>query len=126
MSYNKQTWTDGDVITAEKLNHIEDGIDSSEEDILEIRFDNTTKECNYTFEEVLAAHNAGKLLRAFVHDASMGGTLDFTLNDYKIMGMYGTIQSIEFGYIDAVRYYKFTLSSSGNKSLVTGVLSQSS
>ena len=26
MSYTKQTWANGDVITAEKLNHIEDGI----------------------------------------------------------------------------------------------------
>ena len=27
MSYTKQNWNNGDVITAEKLNHIEDGID---------------------------------------------------------------------------------------------------
>lgn len=26
MPYTKQTWTDGEVITAEKLNHIEDGL----------------------------------------------------------------------------------------------------
>lgn len=26
MSYEKQTWADGDIITAEKLNHIEDGV----------------------------------------------------------------------------------------------------
>lgn len=26
MAYEKQTWTNGDLITAEKLNHIEDGI----------------------------------------------------------------------------------------------------
>lgn len=26
MSYEKQTWNDGDIITKEKLNHIEDGI----------------------------------------------------------------------------------------------------
>jgi len=26
MAYEKQTWTNGDVITADKLNHIEDGI----------------------------------------------------------------------------------------------------
>lgn len=31
MSYEKQTWTNGDIITAEKLNHIEDGIGSSNE-----------------------------------------------------------------------------------------------
>lgn len=28
MSYEKQTWTTGEVITAEKLNHMEDGIGS--------------------------------------------------------------------------------------------------
>lgn len=29
MSYEKQTWATGDVISAEKLNHIEDGIESA-------------------------------------------------------------------------------------------------
>ena len=29
MAYEKQTWTTGDVVTAEKLNHIEDGIDGA-------------------------------------------------------------------------------------------------
>lgn len=26
MAYTKQTWADGDVITADKLNHLEDGV----------------------------------------------------------------------------------------------------
>ena len=30
MTYEKQTWTDGEVITKEKLNHIEDGIQNIE------------------------------------------------------------------------------------------------
>ena len=30
MSYSKQTWANGDVITAEKLNHMEDGIDNAD------------------------------------------------------------------------------------------------
>ena len=29
MSYTKQTWASGDVVTAEKLNHMEDGIESA-------------------------------------------------------------------------------------------------
>lgn len=29
MSYTKQTWQTGDTITAEKLNHIEDGVDDA-------------------------------------------------------------------------------------------------
>lgn len=31
MAYSKQTWADGDVITASKLNHMEDGIESAAE-----------------------------------------------------------------------------------------------
>lgn len=30
MAYEKQTWNDGDIITKEKLNHIEDGIENIE------------------------------------------------------------------------------------------------
>ena len=29
MSYEKQTWTTGDTITAEKLNHMENGIENN-------------------------------------------------------------------------------------------------
>lgn len=29
MSYTKQTWTKGDIVSADKLNHIEDGIESA-------------------------------------------------------------------------------------------------
>ena len=29
MSYTKQTWTTGETITADKLNHMEDGIDGA-------------------------------------------------------------------------------------------------
>lgn len=36
MSYEKQTWTNGDVITAEKLNHMEDGIAGAGGGILKI------------------------------------------------------------------------------------------
>ena len=33
MSYEKQTWQNGDVITAAKLNHIENGIDAVDNDV---------------------------------------------------------------------------------------------
>ena len=33
MAYEKQTWATGQVITAEKLNHIEDGIEAVEQEI---------------------------------------------------------------------------------------------
>ena len=30
MAYTKNTWTDGDIVTSEKLNHLEDGIANAE------------------------------------------------------------------------------------------------
>lgn len=38
MSYNKTTWQNGDTITAEKLNNIEDGITSNNAWIIEMTF----------------------------------------------------------------------------------------
>lgn len=56
MSYEKQTWTTGDIITAEKLNHIENGIENSNNSNPLIIFTpgNSTTEvrCNYTTDEV--------------------------------------------------------------------------
>ena len=34
MSYTKQTWQTGEVITADKLNHIEDGVENNNNDII--------------------------------------------------------------------------------------------
>lgn len=36
MAYSKQTWANGDTITADKLNHMEDGIENIGSNILEI------------------------------------------------------------------------------------------
>lgn len=55
MNYTKQTWTNGDVITAEKLNHMEDGIGGSSIEPLTITityYENTgTFTANKTYEE---------------------------------------------------------------------------
>lgn len=58
MAYEKQTWTTGEVITKEKLNHMEDGIANSGGgsevlfvgyDILLNKFDKTWNEINTAF-----------------------------------------------------------------------------
>ena len=36
MSYEKQTWANGDVITAEKLNHVEDGVQNNDPFIINV------------------------------------------------------------------------------------------
>lgn len=60
--YEKQTWASGDVITAEKLNHIEDGV--ADKEVLKITFtgggDNVTTDV--TAAEAEAAWNAGKTI----------------------------------------------------------------
>lgn len=37
MSYTKQTWANGDIITAAKLNHMEDGIVGTEADVADLK-----------------------------------------------------------------------------------------
>ena len=49
MSYEKQTWQTGDTITAEKLNHIEDGIANS---ILVVTVDLDTGISDVTYEDL--------------------------------------------------------------------------
>lgn len=41
MAYDKQTWANGDVITAAKLNHMEDGIEDGNDTDVEIYVDGT-------------------------------------------------------------------------------------
>jgi len=65
MAYTKQTWTCGDEITADKLNHIEDGIENAGggTDTLIIRVDRveeTTTYYDHTWQEVHDALEIGK------------------------------------------------------------------
>lgn len=54
MSYTKQTWQTGDTVTAERLNHMEDGI--AGEGALIIDFDNIA---GYTYEQIHAVLTDG-------------------------------------------------------------------
>lgn len=49
MAYTKQTWNTGDTITAQKLNHMEDGIASSGGVGYDITFNETTNRTNIIF-----------------------------------------------------------------------------
>lgn len=62
MAYVRQTWKTGDIITAEKLNNIEDGIVTNKNFIIKstISYDDGTIVLDKTFEEiVVAAKNNG-------------------------------------------------------------------
>ena len=60
MSYDKQTWQTGEVITAQKLNHIEGGIEEAD-NILFIE-EGTNTVLNKTFKEIQDAFLANKLI----------------------------------------------------------------
>ena len=64
MSYTKQTWNTGDVITAQKLNHMEDGIGGGNPFfIINLTYDEKTSEpsVDKTNAEIWAAWQAGKI-----------------------------------------------------------------
>lgn len=70
MAYEKQTWVNGDTITQEKLNHMEDGIaeangKSTSANILIVTFTidgSRTFYCDKTYEEILNAINNGDIV----------------------------------------------------------------
>jgi len=73
MSYEKQTWNNGDIISAEKLNHIEDGIESSGTGSGNVFIVNCTNDKDHTeyvldktWEQIHEAMNSG--LAVFIFD----------------------------------------------------------
>lgn len=67
MAYEKQTWTTGDVITQEKLNHMEDGIAGASGgggvfviNVSDIDLSNYTAVVDKTYAEAFAAFNDGQ------------------------------------------------------------------
>ena len=71
--YTPNEWATGDVITADKLNHMEEGIEASSSDefipIFTIKYEITgtpTATCDKTYEEVLAAVIANNCFRGKV------------------------------------------------------------
>ena len=69
MAYEKQTWVKGDKITAEKLNHLEDGVSSLSEEIANLQtsglttaqvnaLDGMFKACAFIKDDISAEYNA--------------------------------------------------------------------
>lgn len=52
MSYEKQTWKTGDIITSEGLNHIEEGIDHNSFYFVNIIEENNVRRLDKTFAEI--------------------------------------------------------------------------
>lgn len=80
MAYEKQTWTNGDLITAEKLNHIEDGITQGGaltviETVTEDSHGNEVRTLDKTYNEIASADTV-----RIRYDNPRGLTLFYTIN----------------------------------------------
>lgn len=89
MAYEKQTWATGDVITEEKLNHMEDGIASGGVMIVNNNYDeNTSKSTlNKTWKEIKDAYING--VKILIHSVPAG--LSARESYETVIGVYETI-----------------------------------
>lgn len=58
MSYEKQTWQTGDVVTSAKLNHMEDGI-AAGGDVFVVHYDGGTSTSDKSLSEIMSAISDG-------------------------------------------------------------------
>jgi len=96
MSYTKQTWATNDIITAEKLNHMEDGIDSAASGgggPLAIRvstdFDTGIMSLNKTWNEIRAAFPNCYIEMMGIDPATGEYTEDYDY--YSVMSVYDNL-----------------------------------
>lgn len=95
MAYEKQTWTTGEVITQEKLNHMEDGIANAGVGIMVVHFSGVPNSTSITADktrgEIIQAFDAGMVVIGFyaIEEADVyyadfvkcqTGGLSFTIN----------------------------------------------
>lgn len=116
MAYTKQTWVTGDVVTAEKLNHIENGIFNTA-GVLYIPVTVTetstpggetstfTFSSDYSYDDITEAVAAGKfpIVTTEVNRNGVSGTLYLTLvqsfaETEVLYGAFGFMDSIRSGY----------------------------
>lgn len=110
MSYTPTIWASDDVITASKMNKIEQGIVDSKRSVFIVNFNYDDSLENYvtdkTFGEICAALMSGKLviLKAIISDSE---TSNYTEHTDLLTG-YGTIYS-EGVYIGTIGFFGFDL-----------------
>lgn len=126
MSYEKQTWQSGDIVTSAKLNHMEDGIAGGGSGALVV---NVTVEqegpdtfevtsVSKTAEEIYSAASSGNAVFAYISyslDSTVtvlplmsfvGGENEYTVHFWSIDGS-GTYRGLEIG--DSAYYEEFSI-----------------
>lgn len=85
MSYEKQTWVTGETITAEKLNHMEDGISAG---AMVLHYDSEEGHFDKTFNEVRQAIENG-ILPTFLKEDGIVVFYNFINYDVDRFNVYG-------------------------------------
>ncbi len=118
MSYTKQTWANGDVITADKLNHIEDGLADNSTELVVHAINHPEDEVTVldkTFGEIRTAVNNGrmvKIVRNVSDEEYTGVTVGYLVSmNYEIYsnGVNGSIYAGEANYSASVVDAPYTL-----------------
>ena len=91
MSYTKQNWADGDLITAAKLNHIEEGIGDA-------AFNDFSCSLNKSWREIFAALAAGKSVFARYISEEDSAAMLAPVIDVGIYGDYGVTLFMATGF----------------------------
>ena len=98
MSYTKQTWATGDIVTADKLNHIEDGIAGGGSAPLVCYNDDNLGHLNVTFGAIVEAVDAGQPV-VYYSNYHVG-------DEYRTVKMFNGYEIIpDFGEQDEIRGY---------------------
>lgn len=91
MSYDKQNWQTGDVITANKLNHIEDGIaNGGGVLVINAYFDEQTDKATLdkTWQEI---HDA--IIPIIVQDSPFGETISYISGTLQVQSNYAVLSA---------------------------------
>lgn len=91
MAYTKNTWTDGDIVTSEKLNHMEDGIANADGGVMVIN--DTDNTLDKTWQEIYDAMAQGILCVVRKDE----GTLEGGIEAYIVTLVYLSIDEYRVG-----------------------------
>lgn len=76
MAYTKNTWTDGDIVTSAKLNHMEDGIEGAYEVMV---INDTDGTLDKTWQEIYDAMAQGKFCVHKYDSGTLEGGIEFDI-----------------------------------------------
>ena len=110
MAYTKNTWNTGDIVTSEKLNHMEDGIEGGNS-VLICLDTQATGYLDKTFGEIFDAYTSGKPVLRHISRSHEGDHTD----------AYSLMRSININYSEGSGEYDGDVQFS-NGTYITGIV----